>query len=163
MLSDFQQDELWRRWIGAEIRSDYFADMGTRYARLQSWLTWLSLFFSAGTVAAMLGTVATEFGWLKIVLGVIVTGISLFSIIMQNPKRYADCSDLHLRWNRLATEYQALWNDVYSDTAESVYTKLLDKEVELSRGSMIIPNRPRIMEKWERHVLDHRMGATASA
>jgi hypothetical protein len=49
MLSEFQQDERWRRWIGAEIRADYFADMGTRYARLQSSLTWLSLFFSAGT------------------------------------------------------------------------------------------------------------------
>jgi hypothetical protein len=111
----------------------------------------------------MLGTLATEFAWLKIVLGVIVTGISLFSIIMQSPKKYADCSDLHLRWNRLAVEYQALWNDVYADAAEPVYTKLLDKDVELSRGSMIIPNKPKIMEKWEQHVLNHRLGATAGA
>jgi hypothetical protein len=163
MLSEFQQDELWRHWIGAEIRSDYFSDMGMRYARAHSWLTWATLFFSAGTVAAMVGSLSTNFGWLKFVLGVIVTAISLLSLNMQNPKKYADCAELHFKWNRLAAEYQGLWNDVYRDDAVIAFASLMEKEADLSRDSMAIPNKPKIMEKWERHVLDHRLGATASA
>lgn len=158
MLSEFQQGELWRNWISAEIRSDYFADMGVRYTRCHAWLTWSTLFFSAGTVAA----IASEFGWWpKIILGLATTALSLTSLIMQNPKKAAECADLHFKWNRLAAEYQALWNNVYSDDAESKFATLVEKEAELSKASMVIPNKPKIVEKWERHVLLHRTGAPA--
>jgi hypothetical protein len=163
MLSEFQQDEVWRKWIAGEIRADYFSDMGRRYIRLHGWLVWLTLFFSAGTVAAMIGSVSADFGWLKFVFGVVVTAISLFSIRMENPKKYAECSDLHFKWNRLAAEYQALWGNVYSEDAELTFANLLEKEAELSKVSMTIPNKPKIMEKWERHVLAHRTGETACA
>jgi hypothetical protein len=156
MLSEFQQGELWRNWISGEIRADYFADMGRRYTQLHSWLTWLTLFFSAGTVAAIIG----EPGWLKIVQALITTALSLTSLIMQNPKKAAECADLHLKWNRLAAEYQALWSNVYLDDADSKFASLVEKEAELSKASMAIPNKPKIVEKWEEHVLSHR---TASA
>jgi hypothetical protein len=32
MLSEFRQEGLWKNWLSAEIRSEYFADMCTRYA-----------------------------------------------------------------------------------------------------------------------------------
>jgi hypothetical protein len=162
MLSEFQQDELWRNWIAAEIRSDYFSDMGTRYARLHSWLTWLTLFFSAGTFTVVVGNLPTDYGWLKPTLALIATALSLLSVVMQNPKKSADCADLHLRWNRLAAEYQALWNNVYTDDAESKFASLLEREAELSKASMGIPNKPKIVEKWEQHVLSQRTGAPAS-
>jgi hypothetical protein len=92
----------------------------------------------------------------------IVTALSLTSLIMQNPKKAADCAELHFKWNRLAAGYQALWNDVYADDAESKFVSLVEKEAELSRASMVIPDKPKIMEKWEQHVLSHRVGATAS-
>jgi len=152
MLSEFQQDELWRNWIAAEIRADYFADMGTRYARLHSLLTWLTLFFSVATVAAIIG----EPGWPKIVQALITTGLSLTSLIMQNPKKTSECADLHFKWNRLAAEYQALWNNVYSDDAEAKFGSLVEKEAELSKASMVIPNKPKIVVKWEEHVLSQR-------
>jgi hypothetical protein len=160
MLSEFQQDELWRHWIEAEIRSDYFADMGTRYARCHSWLTWLTLLFSAGTISAIVSEFARKY---TIVLSAFATGLSLTSLIMQNPKKAAECADLHFKWNRLAADYQALWNNVYSDDAETKFTSLLEKEAELSKSSMVIPNKPKIVEKWERHVLSHRVGTTANA
>jgi len=163
MLSEFQQDELWRNWISAEIRADYFADMGTRYARLHGWLTWSTLFFSGGTVVAVIGNLPTEYGWLKPALALITTAMSLLSIIMQNPKKSAECADLHFKWNRMAAEYQSLWNNIYSDDAESKFASFVEKEAELSKASLAIPNRPKIVEKWERHVLLHRTGAPASA
>lgn len=163
MLSEFQQDELWRDWISAEIRSDYFADMGTRYARLHSWLIWLTLFFSAGTFTALIGNLPTDYGWVKPTLALITTALSLLSVVMQNPKKSAECADLHVKWNRLAAEYQAVWNNVYSDDAESKFASLVGREAELSKASMAIPNKPKIVEKWEKHVLSHRAGAAASA
>lgn len=163
MLSDFQQDELWRNWISAEIRSDYFADMGTRYARLHSWLIWLTLFFSAGTFTVVIGNLPADFGWLKPTLALITTALSLLSVVMQNPKKSADCADLHLKWNRLAAEYQALWNNVYSEDAQSKFAGLVEREAELSKTGMAIPSKPKVMEKWERHVLEHRTGAPAGA
>ena len=163
MLSEFQQDELWRNWISAEIRADYFADMRTRYARLYSWLIWLTLFFSGGTVFAVISNLPAEYGWLKLALALITTVLSLLSVVMQNPKKTAECADLHFKWNRLATEYQSLWNNVYSDDAESKFASFVEKEAELSKASLAIPNRSKIVEKWERHVLSHRAGAPASA
>jgi hypothetical protein len=163
MLSEFQQDELWRDWISAEIRADYFADMGTRYARLHNWLTWLTLFFSCGTVFAVIGNLPTGYGWLKPGLALITTALSLFSVVMQNPKKSSECADLHFKWNRLATGYQSVWNNVYSDDAEPRFADLVEKEAELSKASLAIPNKPKLVEKWERHVLSHRAGAPASA
>jgi hypothetical protein len=163
MLSEFQQDELWRLWISAEIRADYFADMSTRYARLHSWLIWSTLFFSAGTVAAIIGNLPDDYGWLKPALALITTALSLLSIVMQNPKKSAECAELHFKSNRLAAEYQALWSNVYSDDAEAKFANLIEKEADVSKASLAFPNKPKIVEKWERHVLEQRTGAPASA
>jgi len=162
MLSEFQQDELWRNWISAEIRADYFADMRSRYSRLHDWLIWSTLFFSGGTVFAVTANLPAKYGWLKPALALITTALSLLSVVMQNPKKTAECADLHFKWNRLATEYQALWNNVYSDDAEPKFEGLVEKEAELSKASLTIPNKRRLVEKWEQHVLSHRAGAPAS-
>jgi len=45
--------------------------------------------------------------------------LSLVSLVMQNQKKYADCADLHFKWNRLAGEYKALWNGTYADSASA--------------------------------------------
>lgn len=163
MLSEFQQDELWRNWISAEIRSDYFADMATRYARWHSWLIWLTLFFSAGTLAAVIGGLPVNLAPLKPILALVTTALSLLSLVMQNPKKSAESADLHFKWNRLAEEYKSLWANPYSEDAESEYSSLVSREAEVSKASLVIPNRPKIVEKWERHVLAQRTGTTATA
>lgn len=163
MLSEFQQDEVWRNWISAEIRSDYFADMATRYARTHSWLIWLSLFFSAGTLAAIIGNLSGDLGWIKSALALVTTAASLLSVVMQNPKKNSESADLHLRWNRLAKEYQTLWDDVYAENSEPRLAALLEKEADLSKASLAIPNKPKLVEKWERHVLAQRARVPAGA
>jgi hypothetical protein len=156
MLSEFQRTDLWESWIGAEIRANYFADMCGRYQTQQKTLTWLILVFSSGAAAAFLtDRLPSEWQWMKPAFALVTAGLSIFSLIQQNQKRTADCADLHFRWNRLADDYKALWDDMYSDYASQRLRSLEQKEAELSKSSTGIPNKPRIMLKWEKHVLEH--------
>ena len=164
VLSELQQDELWKNWLSAEIRADYFAEMSTWYARWHSWLIWSTLFFSAGTVAAIIGNLPANYGWLiKPTLALVTTALSLLSVVKQPQKRSAECADLHFKWNLLAAEYQLLWNHTYSDDAELEFANLVRKEAEISKASLAIPNRVKVVEKWERHVVEQRTGELASA
>jgi hypothetical protein len=160
MLSEPQEDELWRNWLSAEIRADYFSDLSRRYASWHSWLVWLTLFSSAGTVVAIIGNLPSGYGWVKPASALLTTALSLLSIVMQAPKKSSECADLRLRWNQLAWEYQSLWNHADSDDAESQFAALVKKETEISKASLAIPNRPRIVEKWERHVVAQRTQAS---
>jgi len=163
MLTDFQQKELWEKWLAAEIRSNYFADLCGRFQRSHNLLTWIALVSSSGAAAGFL----THFpDWLKAGLILIVAAISFYSIVQQSVKKVAECSDLSFRWNSLAIQYQELWNYAYSDEAESTFQTLLQKGADISRSGQTLPNDEKAMLKWEEHVLKHRIpnyGSPATA
>src|SRR5438093_11262960 len=87
----------------------------------------------------------------------------LFLIVAQNHKLAVDCSDLHFRWNRLANDYEALWDNTYSVDAQAKLKELKDKSAELSRSSTAVPYRSRIMLKWQNHVERHHYAREAAA
>jgi hypothetical protein len=140
-------------WIGDPRY--YFADLSGRYARNQRLATWATLAFSSGAVAAF---IATSPDYLRITLAAITAGISAYSIVMQSQKA-VDSSDLHARWNRLASDYLRLWDDMYSEDALTGLDGLLRRDEELSKAGMSFPNRTRLMEKWEAYVIAHNSGA----
>jgi len=73
-----------------------------------------------------------------------------------------ECSDLHFRWNRLASEYEGLWDNLYADDAELKLKMLTEKTAELSKSSTVFPYRERVMLKWQNHVeKHHRVSAAA--
>jgi hypothetical protein len=160
MLTALQQREVWEGMLGAEIRSNYFADLSGRYARKQRIATWATLAFSSGAVAAL---IATWPDYVRITLAAITAGISAYSVVMQNQKLAVDSSDLHARWSRLANDYRRLWDDMYAEDALSVLDGLLQREEELSKAGTAFPNRRRVMEKWEAHVVAHHTGAMKAA
>jgi len=157
MLSELQRKDVWERWLASEMRASYFADMATRYSFRQSMLTWLTLLSSSGAAFAIVTDwVPANLSWIKPALAFFTAGLSLMSLVFQNQKRSFDCSELHFGWNRLASEYEALWNDMYSEDAVSNLSKLTEKSAELSKTSTAIPYKKRIMAKWEDYVLQHR-------
>ena len=101
--------------------------------------------------------------WLKPGLALITVALSLLLLVLQNQKKTADCSDLHFRWSRLASEYQRLWDDMYSDQDTERLKELDEKSAELSKSSIGtgIPHKESIMLRWEDHVLRHH-GVTAT-
>lgn len=163
MLSEIQRKNVWENWLSAEMRANYFADMANRYQFRQSAFTWLTLLFSSGAAFVVVTDWAPQgFGWVKAGLALLTAAVSLLSLVQQNQKRATECSDLHFRWNRLASEYEALWDDMYADDAELKLKMLAEKTAELSKSSTAFPYRKRVMLKWQEHVeRHHRVSATA--
>lgn len=160
MLNDHQQRDVWERWLSSEMRANYFGDLAERLSSLQARLTWMTLLFSSGALAAILGDahIPASLWFVKSALALLATGVSFASLVMQNTKRSIDCSDLQFRWNRLAAEYESLWNNVYADSASETLSSLTEKSAELSRssGRAGVKYQRRLMEKWEDHVLRNR-------
>ena len=165
MLSQLEQKNVWENWLSSEIRAYYFADLANRYQARQRVLTWLTLIFSSGAAFAIVTDWAPErFEWIKAALALLTAAVSFLSLVQQNQKSAMDCSDLHFRWNRLASEYEALWDDMYAADAELKLKALGEKEAELSKSSIGFPDRDqeRVMLKWQNHVERHH-GLSATA
>ena len=159
MLSDLQRKDVWEGWLGGEIRANYFAAMAERYQTHQKTLTWMTLLFSSGAFATLITDwLPARFQWVKPALALVTAAISLFNLVQQNQKRVTECGDLHFRWNRLASEYKALWDNMYSEDAADKLRILTEKEAELSRSSLAIPNDEQVMLRWQDYVLtQHRL------
>lgn len=156
MLSQLQQKNVWENWLSSEIRANYFADLANRYQSRQRVLTWLTLVFSSGAAFALVADWAPQgFEWVRAALALFAAAVSLLSLVEQNQKRATECSDLHFRWNRLASEYEALWDDMYADDAELKLMLLAEKTAEVSKSSTAFPYRERVMLKWQIHVQRH--------
>ena len=156
MLSQLQQKKVWENWLSAEIRANYFADLANSYQSRQRALTLLTLIFSSGAAFAIVTDWAPQgYEWIKAALALLTAAVSFLALVQQNQKSAMECSDLHFRWNRLAAEYEDLWDNMYADHAELKLKALGEKEAELSKSSTAFPNRPRIMLKWQEHVERH--------
>ncbi len=93
--------------------------------------------------------------WIRPSLALFTAAMSILSLVEQNQKRATACSDLHFRWNRLANDYEALWDDVYSEDAAAKLKALTLRIAEFPKGSTAIPYHERIMVKWQDHVERH--------
>lgn len=163
MLSQLQQKNVWENWLSSEMRANYFADMANRYQSRQRALTWFTLLFSSGAALAIVTEWAPQgFEWIQAVLALLTAAASFLSLVEQNQKRAMECSDLHFRWNRLASEYEALWDDMYADDAELKLKLLTEKIAELSRSGTAFPYKERVMLKWQEYVQRHH-GVSATA
>ena len=163
MLTPLQQKRVWEGLLGAEIRANYFADLSGRYAQKQRLSTWCTLFSSSGAAVSLLASLPGEWAWIRPALAIITAAISLYSVVMQNQKSAVDSSDLHARWSRLANEYQRLWEDTYAESAYERLNVLAAREEELSMAGTAFPNRRRLMEKWEDHVIAHHAAELRAA
>jgi hypothetical protein len=162
MLSEFQINDLWEQWISAETRALYFAEMGRRYSLWHNVLIWTTLLLASGaTVTLISDWLPKEYAWVNPVLTALAAALSVLSIVMQNPKKYAECADLHFKWNRLAGDYKGLWNETYSDDAASILARLNEKGAEFSKTGMWIAYKKKTLLKWENHVLQHHGIAAA--
>jgi hypothetical protein len=90
--------------------------------------------------------------WVKPVLALLTAGVSFVLLLQGYQKRVTECADLHFRWNRLANEYKALWDEMYAPDALARLRLLEEKEAELSKTSTTLPDNERAMIKWQKHV-----------
>lgn len=163
MLSEFQQQAVWDGWLSAEIRSGYFAELVTRYQARQRYLVVGGLLLSSGATVTLLTTVVPPaYAWIKPLLTVLAALTSLWSLVAKNERNAIDCADLHLRWNNLAAEYEAIWANVYADDAEARLAQVRKEESLLSKSSTSMPRYDRLLAKVQDNVMmHHRSEVTA--
>lgn len=117
MLSESQIKRVWEAMLGAEIRANYFAELAGKYQKRQRWATWGSLILSSGAAATVIANLPENWVWVRYVLVLGTAGLSAYSVAMNNQKFAVDSADLHARWNKLAKDYESIWENVYTDDA----------------------------------------------
>ena len=156
MLSEAQQKRVWEGMLASEIRANYFAELSARYLSRQRYSTLGTLILSSGAFASLLVNSPT---WLRLSFTLMAAVISLYSFVMQNQKLAFDAADLHDRWNRLAKDYERLWDDVYADGEVGTLEGLVDRGSALSKSGLVFPNRKRAMLQWQDYVEQLRVHA----
>jgi hypothetical protein len=157
MLTEAQRHDVGERMMAAEMRSNYYADLCSRYLARQRWITFATLLCSSGAVATVLSTsLPARLSWTRPTLTLITAALSLFSFVSQYLQTSTDCAELHSTWNRLATEYDALWNDLDADNAHEQLKLLISRGEEASKRGTKIAYKEKLMRKWQKHVEMHR-------
>ncbi len=158
MATEAQRARVWEEWLGAEIRANYFGDLAGSYFFRQRVATWLTLFFSSGAVVTWLAKLPQGYEWLVALLASLAAGASVYSVVTQNVKAAVESADLHYRWNKLATEYRDIWDDLDNADVQGLLAKLSEREAEVSKSGTAIPYSEKRMLKWFDMVVRARAG-----
>jgi hypothetical protein len=161
-LTDTQRALLWEELIGADARSNYFAELAGSYLRRQQVATWSVLFFSSGAVLAVVISAAPT--WLRLLPPILAAAVSLYSLIAENTARSVECSELHFRWNRHATACLRLWSGMYEKGASEGLYGLMEKAAEISKTSLkgAKVDRRRLAH-WQDHAVAQRRAVLGTA
>jgi hypothetical protein len=162
MLSEPQTNMAWEEWLASEMRAEYFADLCSSFNRRHRWATWATLLLSSGAAVALIGRLAVP-PWTVPTLALLAAGVSLYSLVAQNPKSAADCADLHSRWNKLAMDYRDLWMSWYADEAADRLAQLNERRAEASKSGAAYHYDEKRMLKWYELVVQNRVRHPAAA
>ena len=151
MLTQEQIEMVWKRNIGAETRSLYFADLGSRYSGRKQLITGLSFFLSSGAAASLAAKLPA---WLPLALSVVVAILTAFVMAVGLDKKVQTMAKLHHSWDGIHMGYETLWNHAYEDDSEAKFENLLIRERDLSVLAVTdAPNDQRLLGEWQDRVL----------
>jgi len=161
-MSDEQIRRVWEGLLSTEILANYFSELSNRYHRRQRVTTWASLFLSSGTLVSLLLSIPDYWVLARPFLALLAAGVSAYAVAVQNQKLATDCADLFTKWDRLTSEYQAIWENVDSGDAVQRLVRCEETGRELSRAGTAFPNQEKRMLKWQAYV-EERRRASATA
>lgn len=152
MLSQAQIQRVWEGMLLAEMRALYYADLAVRSNARQRYATWATVVASSAALASVVTQVPEGYGWIRPALALATALLSGYALAMQVQKRAVDASDLHYRWNLLAQEYGAIWENVYAEDGPERLRAADATAAEISEASHQLPYKKRLMAKWQEHV-----------
>jgi hypothetical protein len=151
MLTEDQIKDVWEGKISAEVRSLYFGDLASDYARRKQWITGLSFFLYSGAAATLIGKSPI---WVPMTCSLVVAVITAYAVAVNLDSRIRTMSKLHYAWSQIGTDFGRLWNHTYSEDAESELFDLQRRELEFSElATTDAPNDPKRLLRWEDQVL----------
>lgn len=150
-LTQTQQERVWENMLAAETRSLYFGDLASRYSLQKQWITGVSFFLSSAAAATV---VAKAPAVIPATTAMISALANAYSIAVGLDKRIQTMAKLHSSWNRIAAEYQNIWDHMDADDAEGRFLKVIDLEREPSEiATTSAPNDQKLLGKWQDVVL----------
>ncbi len=89
------------------------------------------------------------------VLALLAAALSAYSLVTDNQKLSADATNLHRHWNDQAKNYEALREDMYSDTAFVFLADLSKEDSRLSEMGIAFPEKKQALLRWQNFVESH--------
>lgn len=153
---------VWEKMLAAQMRALYFGDLVTRYQRTDRALAALLLLLTSGAAAALIAKLPNDLHWLTAGLALAAAAVSVWRILARYPDQAAGAADLHLHWNRLAANYEKLWNSLYAEDAEMKLEQLQARGQELSKASTRFPAKKGLLiRRWD-HVSEQNLAKYGS-
>ena len=122
----------------------------------------MSFFLSSGAAATLIGKSPT---WVPVVLATFTAIITAYAMAGNLDGRIATMAKLHSSWNRLAGDYDRLWNHAYDDDSEETLEDIIARETDASELAVTnAPNNKKLLEQWQQHVFEsHQLPTNNSA
>ncbi|SRR5260221_2806636 len=150
VLTENEQRNVWDKMIQAEVRSYYFADLASHYAKEKQLITGISFFLSSGAAATLIAKLPS---YIPVALSIIVAILAAYSIAINLDKRVVALSKLHTQWSQLSSGYERLWNHQSDENAAQNYQELLEGGKKASESCLdLVPDGKSMrnrMKKWE--------------
>jgi len=98
MLSEIQITSVWERQISAEVRSLYFGELASKYARKKQIITFLVFFLSSGAAATLIAKLPSS---VPATLSILVSLITAYSIAVNLDVTIRTMAKFHSSWSEL--------------------------------------------------------------
>lgn len=127
-LSENQITSVWERQISAEVRSLYFGELASKYARKKQVITILMFFLYSGAAATLIAKLPP---WVPITLSILVSILTAYTITVNLDVTIRTMAKFHSSWSELALEYESLWSNIHAEDAEVIFEVLARRERDL--------------------------------
>jgi hypothetical protein len=159
-LTESEARRVWEKMIEAEVRSLYFAELASRYTRHKQWIGGMSLFFSSAAAATFATGIDPR---VPTVAATVVAAGTAYSLAVGLDRKVLTMAKLHGQWNRIAHDYEHLWNHWYEDDAEDNFADILRRSRDVSEvGTTEAPYDEKLIEKWQGIVFGLREASDAT-
>lgn len=149
-MTEAQINRVWEKMIEAEVRSLYFGHLASMFSKRKQVISGVSFFLSSGA-AVMLLAKMDYLG--PLVSSLVAAGLTAYTIAFDLDRKAAMMAKLHYTWNKLAADYDRLWNHWYEDNAEIEFDEIARLGREASElATTEAPYNKQLITKWQDHV-----------
>ncbi len=142
--------QVWNAMREARVRSLYFGEMASRYARRQQWVQGVSLAFASGAFVTL---VREQWPVVGALCALTVAGANIWATATNLNQTHSTLVTLRTSWEGLRIEYSQLWSNWYADGAAARFDALQRRANDL--GMLANSGAPwdrKAVAEWERFV-----------
>jgi hypothetical protein len=145
MTYDDLYRRVWEEMVYAQMRSNYFGEMVSKYQKMEKVIRVGILAASSGAA----GTVLTSApDYVKLSLPLIAAAGSFWLLFSQYSMLSRDAADLHSQWNAVETRYEKVFNNIQAEDAQAQFEKIYEDADGLSKAGTKFPVNQKRLGHW---------------